>query len=298
MMKKVPACQSTRAKSRPLPHALSLRRRIAFAFLFCLLQFAAEICVGAQTARRQGSPERASLPDAPQPQAPTQDNVTLRGAPRDILRDQGTIWTSPARLHTRNLEWLAPLALATGAAIATDHRAMTQVVSLNPDFNQANIDASNALIGLWLATPAAVYGYGHFEQNDHARQAGILTAEAMLDGVVVEQGMKLIFWRERPGVDSSRGRFFQSSAGIDSTFPSSHSLIAWSAASTLAGETSSHWTQFALYSAAASVSLTRVMGQQHFPSDVLVGSATGWLIGHYVSHRHHRHSLGEHGAHR
>ena len=58
----------------------------------------------------------------------------------------------------------------------------------------------------------------------------------MLDGVVVEQGMKLIFWRERPGVDDSRGHFFQSSAGADSSFPSSHSLIAWSAASALAGE--------------------------------------------------------------
>src|SRR5208282_180885 len=113
--------------------------------------------------------------DAPEPQAPAQDNVTLRAAPRDILYDQGTIWRSPVRLHTRDLEWLTPLALATGAAIATDHRAMTRVVSRNPDFNQASIDTSNALIGLWIAAPAAVYGYGHFEQNDRARQAGILT---------------------------------------------------------------------------------------------------------------------------
>ena len=248
------------------------------------------MCAGAQTPPRQDSPERASLPDAPQPQTPAQDTVTLRAAPRDILYDQGTTWSSPARLRTRDLKWLVPLAMATGAAIATDHRAMTRVVSHNPDFNQANIDTSNALIGLWIAAPVAVYGYGHFEQNDHARQAGILSGEAMLDGVVVEQGMKLIFWRERPGVDNSRGHFFQSSAGVDSSFPSSHSLVAWSAASTLAGEYSSRWMQFALYSAATGVSFTRVTGEQHFPSDVLVGSATGWLIGHYVSHRRHRHS--------
>ena len=248
------------------------------------------MCVGAQTGLPQDSLGRASLPDAPQPQSPAQNAVTLRGVPLDILHDQAAIWTSPARLRMHDLEWLAPLALATGAAIATDHRAMTQVVSSNSDFNQVSLDTSNALIGLWIAAPAAVYGYGHFEQNDHARQAGILSGEAMVDGVVVEQGMKLIFWRERPGVDGSRGRFFQSGAGVDSSFPSSHSLIAWSAASALAGETSSHWTQFALYSAATCISLTRVMGQQHFPSDVLVGSATGWLIGHYVSHRRHRHS--------
>ncbi len=294
-MKKVPARPSSLAKDCSFPHARFLRRHIPCACLFCFLPLAAGMCAGAQTPPRQDSPERASLPDTPEPQAPAQDNVTLRAAPRDIFEDQVAIWRSPVRLRTRDLEWLAPLALATGAAIATDHRAMTRVVSHNPDFNQANIDTSNALIGIWIAAPAAVYGYGHFEQNDHARQAGILSGEAMVDGVVVEQGMKLIFWRERPGVDGSRGRFFQSGVGVDSSFPSSHSLIAWSAASALAGETSSHWTQFALYSAATGISLTRVMGQQHFPSDVLVGSATGWLIGHYVSHRRHRHSKTEPG---
>jgi membrane-associated phospholipid phosphatase len=252
----------------------------------------------------QAARQAAALPDAPQPQSPAPkpqpgtNEVTLRNTPRNLLRDQRAIWTSPVRLRAQDFAWLAPLALATGAAIATDHRAMTQVVSRNPDFNRASIDTSNALIGLWIATPVAIYGYGHFEQDDHAREAGILTGESMLDSVVVEQGMKLIFWRERPGVDNSRGRFFQSSAGVDSSFPSSHSLVAWSAASALAGESSSHWMQFGLYSAAAGVSLTRVLGQQHFPSDALVGSATGWLLGHYVVHRHHRPQPINHVAHR
>jgi membrane-associated phospholipid phosphatase len=45
------------------------------------------------------------------------------------------------------------------------------------------------------------------------------------------------------------------------------------------------------------VGITRVLGQEHFPADVLVGGAAGWLIGHYVV-RHHRHSsLSEHIAH-
>jgi membrane-associated phospholipid phosphatase len=175
---------------------------------------------------------------------------------------------------------------------------MTQLVSRNPDFNQASIDASNALIGLWLASPIAVYGVGRLRNDAHAREAGILTTEAMLDGAVVEQSIKLIFWRERPNVDEARGRFFQASAGPDSSFPSSHSLIAWSAASALAAESSSRRTQFALYAGAAGVSLTRIMGQRHFPSDVLVGSATGWLIGHYVVRRHRQTSLKTRIAHR
>ena len=227
-----------------------------------------------------------SLPNAPQPQTQT---VTLRGAPTDILHDQAVIWTSPARIRMRDLRWLAPLGAVTGVAVATDRRAMRDVVSHDRSFNNAAIDTSNVLVGGIIAAPVAVYGYGYFEHHPHAQQAGILAGEAMVDGVVVEQGMKLIFWRERPTpVDDYRGHFFQTSAGIDSSFPSSHCVIAWSAASAIAGEYPSHWIQLAAYSTATGISVTRVLGQEHFPSDVIVGSAAGWLIGHYVSHRHHR----------
>jgi membrane-associated phospholipid phosphatase len=169
---------------------------------------------------------------------------------------------------------------------------MTQVVSRDPSFNQASVDTSNVLTGSLIAVPVFVYGFGRSHNDDHASEAGILSGESMVDGVVVEEALKLVFWRERPNVDDARGHFFQANAGADSSFPSTHSVVAWSAASALAAEYPSHWTQFMLYSAATGVSLTRVMGQQHFPSDVLVGSSLGWLIGHNVV-RHHRHKSRE-----
>jgi membrane-associated phospholipid phosphatase len=48
------------------------------------------------------------------------------------------------------------------------------------------------------------------------------------------------------------------------------------------------WVRFGVYSVASMVSITRVLGQEHFPSDVLVGSAVGWLVGHYVYGKHHK----------
>ncbi len=231
-----------------------------------------------------------SLPDAPQAQTQDRDAATLRNLPRNFLQDQAGIWTSPVRLRAHDLEWLVPLGVATGVAIATDHTTMSQVVSCDPGFNQANVNASNVLIGGFIATPALLYGWGYFEENEHAQEVGILTGEAMLDGVVVEQGMKLMAWRERPAADNANGHFFQSSVGLDSSFPSSHSLIAWAAASSIASEYHSPWVKLFVYSAATSVSLTRVMGREHFPSDVLVGAACGWLIGHYAVHRHRRHT--------
>lgn len=231
-----------------------------------------------------------ALPDAPAPQA-DRDAVTLRDSPRNVLDDQKAIWTSPVHIPTHDLVWLLPLAGAEGAAIATDHHTMNSVVSHDPDFNQDNVNFSNAAIGSFIAFPVAMYGYGRWEQHPHAEEAGILGGEAILDGVVVEQGMKLIFWRERPALDNARGHFFQSNAGIDSSFPSSHAVLAWSEAAALAGEYPSLWAKAGLYSVATGISLTRIMGQQHFPGDVLAGSAAGWLVGHYVVRAHHRHNL-------
>ena len=288
-----------------LPARRRLKRIIPLGTLFSALMLAVSASAGYLAAQGPALEPPSSgslepLPDAPLPQSTNtlqsnpRDDVTLRNTPLHILKDQAAIWTSPARIRGHDLKWLLPLTLATGVAISTDHRAMSQVVSHDANFNQANINASNALVYSFVASPVALYGFGHFRENQHAREAGILSGEALIDGVVVEQGMKLIFWRERPAVDSARGRFFQSSAGIDSSFPSSHTVLAWAAASVIATEYPSRWTQIFVYSAAAGVSLTRVLGQEHFPSDVLVGSAAGWLIGRYVVHRHRRHAVVAH----
>ena len=213
--------------------------------------------------------------------------MTLRDTPLNIARDQAAIWSSPAHIHGRDLKWLVPLGLVTTVAITADHQAMSSEVSHNPQFNHDNVVASDVFTGALVAIPVGLIGKGQFFKDEQAREAGILSGEALIDGVVVEQGMKLVFWRERPSLDGAKGKFFQSSAGADSSFPSSHSVLAWSSAAALAGEYPEWWQQLGLYSMAAGVSVTRVLGQQHFPSDVLVGSAAGWLVGHYVYRKRH-----------
>jgi len=251
-------------------------------FLALAIVASAPSCFSQSTDTDSHVPADQSLPDAPRP---SQKDILL-GMPKNILKDQAGIWTSPARIRTRDLIWLAPLAVATGASIATDHHTMSSVVTHDPDFNQANVDASNAMTGGLVAIPAALYGVGLLHNNSHERETGILSGEAVIDGYIVQIGLKLITWRERPDQDNSRGLFFQSSAGTDSSFPSNHSVIAWSSAAVIASEYPSLWTQLGVYSMATGVSLTRVLGQEHFPTDVLIGSVTGWLIGKYVVRKH------------
>ncbi len=124
-----------------------------------------------------------SLPDAPRPQPSARDEATLRNMPRNLLHDQAAIWSSPIHIRARDLKWLLPVGAATGAAIATDRRTLRDVVSHDPGINGDSTNASNAAIGGILALPAVFYGIGHFRGNVHARETGLLGAEAIADGL-------------------------------------------------------------------------------------------------------------------
>jgi hypothetical protein len=284
-----------------LPGLARMRRLSSLAALSSALVLAFCPSAGGQTAsgpNPQPPSERSfdALPDAPLPQpsdpshANVKDGVTLRNTPVHILKDQAAIWTSPVRVREHDLAILFPLGLATTVAITADHQAMSSVVSQNASFNNLNVEASNGLLGGFIAAPVLIYGFGRIYDDDHATETGILAGEAMVDSLVVDEVLKAIAMRERPTVDNAKGKFFQSSVGLDSSFPSTHSIIAWSSAAVIASEYHGPMTKLIVYGLAAAVSLTRVLGQQHFPSDVLVGSAVGWLVGRYVFRKHHRES--------
>ena len=232
-----------------------------------------------------------TLPDAPQPQphadSETNPPVTLRSIPRNILNDQKAIWTSPAHIHESNAIIPVALVLGTTLAITTDHQVMSSSKFQNASLNSHASTASDGLVGGFIVAPAVIYGIGHIHHDEHATETGILGGEAILNSIGVNEVLKIVAQRERPTVDNAKGKFFQTSVGFNSSFPSNHAIIAWSSAAFIASEYKGPLTQITAYGLATGVSLTRVLARQHFPSDVLVGSAVGWLIGRYVVHRHH-----------
>lgn len=230
----------------------------------------------------------STLPDAPKPQSKSESNqpVTLRSVPRNILTDQKAIWTSPAHINDSNAIGPVLLVLATTVAITTDHQVMSSSKLQNTTLNNEGSTASDGLVGGFIAAPVLIYGLGSIHHDEHATETGILGGEAILDSLGVNEVLKIVALRERPTVDNAKGKFFQTSVGFNSSFPSNHSIIAWSSAAVIASEYKGPLTQIAAYGLATGVSVSRVLARQHFPSDVLVGSAVGWLIGRYVVHRH------------
>jgi hypothetical protein len=253
------------------------------------------ICVAVQA---QGSAHAQSagsgLPDAPTPQVKTEtqtneDAVTLRGAPLRLVKDQEAIWTSPARLRDTNALGPAIVVLATAVLITTDHQVMASPKLQNASLNNEASEASDGLVGGFVAAPVAIWSLGALHHDDHATETGILAGEAMVDSLAVGEVMKAISMRERPTADNAKGKFFQTSVGLDSSFPSTHAIVAWSSAAAIASEYDGRLTEIAAYGLATGVSVTRVLARQHFPSDAFVGSAVGWMIGRYVV-RKHRHA--------
>jgi PAP2 superfamily len=264
-----------------------------------LLAAALAIPLCCAAAQSQSSPPQAvdstGVPDAPLPQAANpalanpddKEKVTLRGAPKDILKEQEAIWTSPVRIRDRDLAYLVPLGLATTVAITADHQVMSSARLNDSSLNSHASTASNGLLGGFVVAPVIIYGLGHIHHDDHATETGILAGEAMVDSLVVDEVLKAATMRERPTLDGAKGKFFQSSVGLDSSFPSTHSIVAWSSAAVIATEYPGVMTRITAYGLATGLSLTRILARQHFPSDVLVGSAVGWLVGRYVVHKHH-----------
>lgn len=267
----------------PLPrkHPLLLGQTFVLARPLVLAALLATFCPAfAQTTA-------ADLPDAPPPNSQNSEAITLRGTPRNLLKDQEAIWTSPAHLNESNVLGPALLVLGTTLAITTDHQVMTSSKLQNASLNSHSSTASNGLEGGFIAAPIIIYGLGAIHHDEHATETGILGGEAILDSIAVNEVAKIVSLRERPTVDNARGKFFQTGVGFNSSFASNHSIIAWSSAAVIASEYKGPLTQITAYGLATGVSITRILAREHFPSDVLVGSAVGWMIGRYVVHRHH-----------
>lgn len=242
------------------------------------------------------APDRIGDPAMASPSRGGEDPPTLKGLPLRFLQDELSIVTSPARIRSGDLKWLLPLAGATGASLGTDTYTMRNLVSRNTAFNDASNTSSDVLLGAAMGAPVILFGLGHVRADEHQREAGLLAGEAMLDAYVFDTAVKYVTLRERPYQNDARGHFFIGDASSSPSFVSGHCILSWSSAAVLAGEYSRPWQQVGIYTLASGVSLTRVLAQQHFPTDALLGSAAGWLIGHYVYRAHHRPKLASAGS--
>ena len=207
---------------------------------------------------------------------------------KHLAEDQRQFWLVPTQLKVNDLKWIVPSAGILAAFIASDSWWAKQVpaghVAVSKTFSNYT---TYAFVGLGGASLML----GHLKRDDHLWEAGLLSAEAAINSTGVAYLLKATTQRPRPYQGNGNGDFF--TGGY--SFPSEHAAIAWSIASVWAHEYPGWISQAAAYGLATGVSVTRVTAKQHFPSDVLVGSALGWYFARQVYRAHHDPEVGGSG---
>jgi membrane-associated phospholipid phosphatase len=197
--------------------------------------------------------------------------------------DQRAIWTSPLRLRTTDAIWGLPALAGLGTLLASDAWASKQVSQqLSAGEIMRSRTLSNAGTFALAGAAGGMFLAGKITHNDHAAETGFLAGEAAVNALAVDLALKSAFQRQRPYDGSGAGHFF---AG-GSSFPSEHAAVSWAIAGVVAHEYPGTLTKLLAYGLASAVTITRVTGKEHFPSDAVVGSALGYFIARQIYQRH------------
>lgn len=224
-----------------------------------------------------------AVPRVPQQSVGSQLKFDIRQVAKNIGHDQLRIFESPVRdvaAKPKNVIYLLPFVVA-GALIPADRH-----IEPTPSPGAQNTAQHISDVGLIGTTIGGLYIYGLVKHNEHAHEAGVLGTESFADTYLIKELANVLSGRLRPNEGNGHGDFFVNHS-LDSSFPSGHASLTWSMATVMADEYPSNKSRLFWYAVGSTVAATRVIGRKHFTSDVIVGSAMGYLIGRYVFHAHH-----------
>ena len=219
------------------------------------------------------APTVQSLP--PEPDRRQCDLNALIVCVKHVAQDEAGIVLSPLHAPAQDLWWIVPFGVATGVSFHYDTDAIRDLgvnLSREDKFNKLSDYA-----GLYVPFAAAGGGYiaARVKQDDYLKETAVLSAEAMADAGILDQGMKYALDREYPLAHNARGGFWPGgpkSWPNNPSMPSEHAMNVWAFAHVVAGQYNGIATRSLVYGVATTVSVSRVLARQHFPSDVLVGS--------------------------
>ena len=207
---------------------------------------------------------------------------SLSSAVKRGIKDQVDIYTAP--FHKSALKWDIGVSAVTAGLMVVDPDA-SRKFSDTPRTPSLRISD----VGLWgtVGSVGMFYLSGSITDNPHAKETGFLGAEALANTAITYTLFKTATGRERPLVGAGNGRFWHYNR-LGSSFPSGHASLTWAGAAVIAHEYPKRWVQLLTYGTATAVSFTRYSGRAHFPSDLLVGSTVGYLIGTHIFKTHCR----------
>ncbi|HET7457414.1 MAG TPA: phosphatase PAP2 family protein [Gemmatimonadaceae bacterium] len=207
-------------------------------------------------------------------------------------------------LFTRRDAYAAgAFAAATLISIPLDRRVASRLQDPNAQGNRfLRHQATNVRL---IAEPGSLiiggtlYAVGRLSGNSRMADLGLHGTEAIAVGLGTVTVLKTVAGRARPYVNLDDPANFGFGRGLKHeeyrSFPSGHTVMAFSAAAAVASETARWWPRSrwyvgtAMYGGASLVGLSRMYNNKHWSSDVLVGAAIGTFSGLKIVRYHHSH---------
>lgn len=204
---------------------------------------------------------------------------------KNILDDQKAIWTAPLHIQRADTKWIVPGSIGLMALITTDRITGDEMAEFDRQVGASKAISHAGSAYSLGAVAGTFYLLGRKNNDARARETGLLSAEALVDSLLVSGALKGITQRVRPMTGRERSEFFDGG----NSFPSGHSTQVWAVATVIASEYHERRSvRIAAFATATAVSFARFAEHKHYLSDVLAGSALGYGIGKYVYHKRHR----------
>lgn len=207
---------------------------------------------------------------------------------KEWMKEELTIWTSPARIRKKNILFIAGLSLTTAFIIKNDEYIIREI----KDFTAAHswIKNSGSMITFLGSAPydlvmiGGIYLGGLLFKDNRAKETAALSLKALLHSILVSQVFKLLLRRQRPDYNNGVDQWFNSGIGkAFRSFPSGHTAQVWSLATVVSGMYKDKPAiPVICYSLAVLAGLSRITENEHWASDVLVGAVIGYSIGRFI----------------
>jgi membrane-associated phospholipid phosphatase len=214
-------------------------------------------------------PDSTSLPDV------------IRGDAKMALDGAVHVFTSPSRWDCG--DWgrtYGALGLTVGSSVFdTDIR-----VAIRPTSDRMTRLADAARIygeGLFVVgVTAGAYGAGLIIKDRWLRETAVLAGTAIVVSTVVTRVLKPVVGRARPYVNTGSSTFHMFSMKDEyNSFPSGHTIAAFSLSSVLAARINNPFATIGLYGLASLTAISRVYTDEHWFSDVVFAGFFASAVG-------------------
>ena len=202
------------------------------------------------------------------------------------ISDIGSIVTSPARLDRTDIYPVAGI-VGAGLVLYSLDGQIRHLASKNrtkglTDISKQAEQLGNGGYDLAIAGAGALAGCAFSDQK--LTNTSILAAESFLAANAVGTAAKFVAGRSRPYTGDGKQMYhFFNFKTPRTSFPSGHTVSAFSVASVYAYSYDSFAVKAAAYGLASMVALQRVYADKHWASDVFFGAALGTATGRLVA---------------